>query len=397
MQEYIRKYLSQFNLDIRKHNDARFMDQKCTPDVVCFIADCVVNTILDDSCFTAKDIWESPYFVKNARAIFNKPWATDETAKREYDKFIQQPLRMLGYAHVLKRTNNGRSNEYRILDQEILEYVAQRERNTFNFMRVYLEKTLKDSGLWKCFDAFIKSGKEKIVTEIDYIELRNRYIRFIIGHTKITKETEVRRIFPKILNVFAVEYNVRGSKKGALSKHSFTFSELMYNNKNWRDLNKEKSVSRQKAKTEENIQQQAAYNDYYMQKAKSLLRKIQKGSEVHDKWSDGPATQVHHIFPKSQFPQIAHYIENLILLTATQHFSKAHPDNNTQVINKDYQLTLLLAKSDTIEESISKVGDKYYRKESFIYVINTGLSEELSTSLSFDDIKQALIRIYNAA
>jgi hypothetical protein len=304
---------------------------------------------------------------------------------------------MLGYAHVLKRTNNGRSNEYRILDQEILEYVAQRERNTFNFMRVYLEKTLKDSGLWKCFDAFIKSGKEKIVTEIDYIELRNRYIRFIIGHTKITKETEVRRIFPKILNVFAVEYNVRGSKKGALSKHSFTFSELMYNNKNWRDLNKEKSVSRQKAKTEENIQQQAAYNDYYMQKAKSLLRKIQKGSEVHDKWSDGPATQVHHIFPKSQFPQIAHYIENLILLTATQHFSKAHPDNNTQVINKDYQLTLLLAKSDTIEESISKVGDKYYRKESFIYVINTGLSEELSTSLSFDDIKQALIRIYNAA
>ena len=43
MRENIIKYLSNFDLDVRKSQDARFMDQKCTPDVVCFIADCIIN------------------------------------------------------------------------------------------------------------------------------------------------------------------------------------------------------------------------------------------------------------------------------------------------------------------------------------------------------------------
>ena len=134
-----------------------------------------------------------------------------------------------------------------------------------------------------------------------------------------------------------------------------------------------------------------------MQKAIALIRKIQTESEVHDAWSNGPATQVHHIFPKSQFPEIAHYVENLILLTATQHNTKAHPNNNTQIVDKDYQLVCLLAKSDTIEQSLRQVGERYYRKESFVYVINTGLSCELSTRLSFTEIKGNLIKMYNCA
>lgn len=47
MRNVINEYLSQFDLDVRKSNDARFMDQKCTPDVVCFIADSVINTVID--------------------------------------------------------------------------------------------------------------------------------------------------------------------------------------------------------------------------------------------------------------------------------------------------------------------------------------------------------------
>jgi hypothetical protein len=81
-----------------------------------------------------------------------------------------------------------------------------------------------------------------------------------------------------------------------------------------------------------------------VQKAIALIQKRQRESEVHDQWSIGEATQVHHIFPKAMFPEIAHYIENLIKLTATQHKTMAHPNNNTHEINKDYQLTCLLAK-----------------------------------------------------
>ena len=230
----------------------------------------------------------------------------------------------------------------------------------------------------------------------NFNELKERYTRFIIGHTAINGAVEVHRIFPKILNVFAVENQIKGSEKGRVSKYVFTFSDLMYNRKNWRDLNKEKTMTRQEAElNEQETIQQEAYNAYYVQKAIALIRKIHKESEVKDQWAVGEATQVHHIFSRAEFPEIAHYIENLILLTPTQHNTKAHPSNKTQQINKDYQLTCLLAKADSIEKSLLQVGEKYYRKESFIYVISVGLNQSIELTLSFSDIKIKLIQIYN--
>lgn len=397
MRETINAYLNQFDLDIRKSQDARFMDQKCTPDVVCFIADCIINTITINSTFTVNDIWRSQYFIKNAKAIFNKPLATNESAQHEYDKFIQQPLRMLGYAHILKIERIGRVNTYKIINMDILDYIAQRERNTYNFLYCYFEKVLQDSGLWRFFEDYKDKCLTGLATNRDFSELKERYTRFIIGHTAINHNIEVWRIFPKILNVYAVEHNINGSIQGRISRYAFTFSDLMYNRKNWRDMNKDKSITRQEAAQAQDIEQQEAYNAYYVQKAMNLLRKIQIDSEVHDQWGNGVATQIHHIFSKSQFPEIAHYIENLIKLTATQHYTKAHPNNNTHEINKDYQLTCLLAKADTIDKSLRLYGDKYYRKESFVYVINIGLSSDFSVTMSLSDIKNRLIQIYNAA
>ena len=397
MRENIIRYLSNFDLDVRKSQDARFMDQKCTPDVVCFIADCIINTIDVDNEFTVSNIWDAQYFIKNARAIFNKPLPTNPKAHHEYDKFIQQPLRMLAYAHVLEIEKRSGTNYYRIANWDILDYIAQRERNTYNFLYCYLQKVLSDSEIIRYFDTFKDKCLQGKATNTDFQELKSRYDRFVIGHTAINTEVEVHRIFSKILNVYAVENQINGTKKGHMSKYIFTFSDLMYNRKNWRDLNKDKSITRQEAQEQQDVKQQEAYNAYYVQKAMNLLRKIQVESEVHDQWGNGEATQVHHIFPKSQFPQLAHYLENLIKLTATQHFTKAHPDNKTQEINRDYQLTCLLAKANTIESSLNAVGDKYYRKESFIFVINTGLDVHLSATLSFLEIKSMLVQLYNAA
>lgn len=392
MRDEIKTYLNQFDLDVRKSGDARFMDQKCTPDVVCFIADCIVNTIQPNETFVVNDIWNSQYFIKNTRAIFNKPWATDKKARSEYDKFIQQPLRMLGYAQILEVTKQGNQNNYRIKNGDILDYIAQRERNTYNFLYCYFEKVLTDSGFWRYFLGY-KNNPNKDT----FNELKEHYTRFIIGHTAINTAIEVRRIFPKILNVFAVENNIQGTEKGYISKYPFTFSDLMYNRKNWRDLNKDKSITRQEAEMETvDAIQQEAYNAYYVQKAIALIQKIQRESEVHDHWADGEATQVHHIFPKAMFPEIAHYVENLIKLTATQHYTKAHPNNKTKEINKDYQLTCLLAKANTIDKSLQRVGDKYYRKESFVYVCNVGLSVNIELALSFGELKNRLIQIYNS-
>lgn len=393
MRDKISQYLDQFDLDVRKTHDARFADQKCTPDVVCFIADCIINTVPEANEFSVKTIWDSQYFIKNTRAIFGKPWANDKRAKHEYDKFIAQPLRLLASAHILEIDNEKGRNIFRVRNAYLLDYIAQRERNTFNFLYCYFEKVLTDSGLWHYFLEYKDNPSNN-----SYRELRDRFIRCMIGNTAINGAVEVRRIFPKILNVFAVENQIPGSEHGHISLNIYTFSDLMYNRKNWRDMNKDKSISRQESAVEDtDNSRQEAYNEYYVQKAIAQIKKIQKESEVHDKWSQGEATQVHHIFPKSQFPEIAHYLENLILLTATQHYTKAHPNNHTQEINRDYQLTCLLAKADTIDKSLRKYGERYYRKESFLYVIQVGLSQKQgwSMSLSFTEIKRRLILEYN--
>lgn len=394
MIQEISKYLNQFDLDVRKSGDARFMDQKCTPDVVCFIADCLMN-LNPQGEFTVQDVWDMQYFIKSASAIFGKPNPKNASARHEYDKFIQQPLRMLAYAHILGIEKRGNANYYTIENVNILEYIATKERNAFNFLYIYITKVLGDSNMLKPFESFKEKCQKGNVTQLDYKDLKDRYTKFIIGNTAINGEIEVYRIFTKVINVYAAENGIQGTERGFLSKDIIAFSDLMYNRKNWRDVDKAKAITRQEAATVEEREQQEAYDSYQVTKAMNLLRKIQIDTEVHDQYGNGEATQVHHIFPKSEFPQIAHYLENLIKLTATQHYTKAHPSNNTQVINRDYQLVCLIAKSNTIEKSLRMYGDKYYRKESFIVVINVGLNRDLSMSLSFEEIRTQLRFIYN--
>lgn len=395
MLQEITTYLSQFDLDIRKSGDARFMDQKCTPDVVCFIADCLIN-LNPQGEFSVQDIWDMQYFVKSASAIFGKPSPKNASAHHEYDKFIQQPLRMLAYAHILEISKRGTTNYYSIANYEILDYIATKERNAYNFLYTYITKILSDSNILRWFEDFKVECQRGEVSQQDYKELKDKYTRFIIGNTAINGRVEVYRIFTKILNVYAAENDIRGTEGGRLSKDIIVFSDLMYNRKNWRDLDKAKAQTRQEAATIEETKQQEEYDTYQVTKAMNLLRKIQIDSEVKDQYANGEATQVHHIFPKSEFPEIAHYLENLIKLTATQHYTMAHPNNRTQIVNRDYQLVCLLAKSQTIENSLKKVGEKYYRKESFIYVLNVGLNTELSVKLSFPDIRSQLRLIYNS-
>ncbi|GIM50153.1 hypothetical protein [Capnocytophaga stomatis] len=398
MIEKITQHLSQYNLDVRKTNDARFTDQKCTPDVVCIIADCVMN-IRESSPnqeFVVQDIWDSQYFIKNVKAIFNKPSAKNPTTKSEYDKFIQQPLRLLAYAGILSIEKRGNKNFYKINNLPFLEYISLKDRNAYVFLYQYFVKVLSDSGMLKFFEEYKEKYYAGNLTDTYFKELQNRFIKFIIGNTAINGEVEVRRIFPKILNVYACENNLPGSVKGRISPNEFYYTDLMYNRTNWRDVSKDKTISRQEAfaENELNTITDTAFNSYLVQKAMNQIKKMYKESEVKDQWANGEATQIHHIFPKSKFPELAHYLENLIKLTPTQHFTKAHPNNKTDEINIDYQLVCLLAKSDSIEKSLNK-GEFIYSKESFVFCINIGLKQELAFSLNFKDIKTQLVHIYN--
>ncbi len=390
MREQINNFLEQFDFDIRKSKDARFVDQKCTPDIVCFMADCVLNMIATKPTFVINDIWETQYFIQNSRVVFNKPWANDKNAKNEYNKVLSQPLKLLAYSQILKVEKIKGSLTFSVNNEELLDYISRKDRNAYNFLYCYFTKVLADSGFLKNLEEYKLKHSKSLSNARE--NLYDKYFRFISGNTPTRSRLDIRRMFHKILNIYAVEQHLPGSK----GKFIMTFSESMYNKKNWRDVNKEKSITRQETLSSQDLEKQEIINAYYVQKAIALIRKIHKESEVKDQWGIGEATQVHHIFSRAEFPELAHYVENLILLTATQHNTKAHPSNRTQQINKDYQLTCLLAKSDSIEKSLKK-GEFVYRKESFIFVINTGLLVELSDKLAFGTIKTELTRIYNAA
>lgn len=390
----IKKHFAKYDLDIKKSKFSRFMDQKVTPDVLCFIADCIIN-LPNNQKFTTKDIWESDYFEKNVRAIFGKPSPTNESAQSEYDKFIIQPLRMLYYAKILDSREYGSRYDYSVKEAELLGFISIKERNAYIFLTHYINKLLSDSGILTHFDDFKNKCKSGKVTREDFDFLKKKFITFMRGHTPINQDVEIRRIFPKILNVYAVENSINGTIKGNMSKHTFNFSDLMYNRENWRDIGKSKELTRTEAEEMRGtITQQETYHSYLIEKAKDKIKRKYVSSEVHDAFANGPAVHVHHIFAVSTHPQLVAYLENLIKLTATQHLQKAHPNGNTQIVNRDYQCVCLLAKSKSVEDSLNK-GELFYTKPNFVYVVNEGLNLNIAVSTDFTQMRHEINKTYN--
>lgn len=396
MLDKIKDFFKDSDLDIRKSNYSRFIDQKVTPDVLCFIADCVDNLVASQvgKEFTTREVWDSMYFKKNVEIFFKKPSADNENASNEYDKFINQPLRMLNYAGVLESEKRGAGYVYKIKDLEMLKYVALKERNAANFLYEYILKVLSDSDMLRHFEEYENLYHQKKLTSAGLKDLKGKFQKFMFGNTEINKPLEVNRIFPKVLNLFANYRDLPGTVRGNLSKDSIAFYDLMYNDVNFRDLGKQKSMTRQEANDlDKLIAKQEDHNAYQISKAMRIIKEKYSVSEVNDRWGVGSADHVHHIFPRAQFPQLAVYLENLIKLTATQHLSKAHPSGSTAVVDKDYQLVCLISKSNSIEKSLA-MNELIYSKENFVFVANTGLSLSLPESLDFQQIRLKLNNVY---
>lgn len=128
--------------------------------------------------------------------------------------------------------------------------------------------------------------------------------------------------------------------------------------------------------------QAKAIEKYTVNKAKRQIR------QFNDRWRNGvsevkqstelvKATQAHHIFPQSLFPEIADYLENLIMLTPNQHFIMAHPNNQTIYIDRDFQYICLLAKTSRIMMNLnSETEPDFYDFEDYKFVLNTGLKTD---------------------
>lgn len=205
MRNVINEYLSQFDLDIRKSNNARFVDQKCTPDIVCFMADCVMNMVATKPIFVINDVWETQYFIQNTRVIFNKPWANDRKAYNEYNKVLSQPLKLLAYAHILNVEMVDGALTFSVANENLLDYISRKDRNAYNFLYCYFMKVMSDSGFMKYFEEYAKDSVVDPVAARD--EIYERYYRLINGNTPSHSQLDIRRMFHKVFNVYAAEHH----------------------------------------------------------------------------------------------------------------------------------------------------------------------------------------------
>lgn len=372
-------------IDIRKTGNGRWIDQKCTADVVCAIADCVAQYIQEaespDIEFNSRDIWFSRYSVDFVQNVFKKPNPEKTEARNEYDKFFMQPLELLASAGVLSKRKQGTRNIYKVANQDILNYIAFRERDALTFLYHYITKVLTDSGIIKLFnDFFNKQDKAS------YHAVKKAFAAFTKKYTPINGDTECNRIFIKVINPLAYKKNSKGTERGHMSTDLITFDMLMYNRDNFRDVytGKPKSLTRKEsAQIADQNDPNESYVRYSIEKAKRQLQKYVK--EVY-KWMTeyreghhvmDNATQIHHIFPESNYPKIANYLENLIALTPTQHLCYAHPNNNTHVVDPNYQYLLLIAKMNRIREYLDANKDVpedecFYTFKGFVTVLATG-------------------------
>lgn len=395
----IQRFLDEHDYDVRKTHSGRWIDQKCTMDVVCLVSDCIVEYTSNtpDKTFTVNDIWYSDYTVENVQQIFSKPDPT-EKASNEYDKYFGQPIKLLDAAGIIHGEKSGRGYRYSIVNQELLEYISFRERNSYNFLCLYIEKVLKDSGLYRMFEYFFRFQDKN-----SFKKLKDSYTSFTIQNTPINGATECGRIFTKVLNPLACKYKKCGTERGHLSKDIITQDMIMYNQRNWRDILSEKPKEMTRVEYEDTLPKPD--NDYMttyrINRAKRNLRRYndmyrEGKTEVFDeRHIMDPATQIHHIFPANEFPSIADYLENLIALTPTQHFTYAHPNNNTQYIDRAYQYLCLIAKTGAIRDNL--LGKKH---EPIIYdfylyqtVLNTGLETDEFFEVQEMDFEGLLNRI----
>jgi len=281
---------------------------------------------------------------------------------------------MFAAAGVLKE--NGRVDntiQFELVNPDVLAYIARSDWNAYVFLQLYIEKTLKDSGAWDMFATFFD-----VQSKENFTALKDGFVAFCIDNTRIGTRTEANRIFAKVLNPLACKLHKLGTIKGRMSSFGITFSMLSYNRLNWRDEGKPKDVARSEY-AKGDVPQHP--NSYFVSKAKDEVRKFNNAfngghSEVLGKHSYGEASQMHHVFPQNEFPDLASFVENIIALTPTQHFSLAHPKNNTSKIDKDFQLESLLSKNESIKKNVM-LGwgtPNFYSFNKFTFMLDEGMA-----------------------
>ena len=130
--------------------------------------------------------------------------------------------------------------QFEVMNTDVLSFLARNDWNAYTFLYLYIEKTLRDSGIWDLFATFLDQQTKK-----NFDEMKDGFATFCKSYTPIRTTVEANRIFAKVLNPLACRYHKAGTIAGRMSPVNITFNLLSYNRGNWRDVNKPKDVARQ--------------------------------------------------------------------------------------------------------------------------------------------------------
>ena len=81
------------------------------------------------------------------------------------------------------------------------------------------------------------------------------------------------------------------------------------------------------------------------------------------------------------------FVENIIALTPTQHFTLAHPNDNTSKVDADFQHMSLLAKNETVHKNVmlSYGTPGFYSFDKLAFVLDVGFGTEHFQSIPQND------------
>lgn len=235
-------FINEKDYDLAITHNGRWIDQKCTFDVVFLVANCILEYCKRDltKSFSVNDIWGMEYAAEKVTTIFGKP-DPSKNSSNEYDKYFGQPIKMLDNAGVLSSEKIGNRYKYKIANLEMMEYICFSEKNCLDFLCLYIEKVLRDSRIYAYFERFFD-----LQDKDSFADMKNGYANYIIANTPINGTTECGRIFTKVLNPLAFKYRKCGTERGHISDGAISKGQLLYNQQNWRDIlaNKPKDVER---------------------------------------------------------------------------------------------------------------------------------------------------------
>jgi hypothetical protein len=414
------KLLTGKKLDIRKIKH-QIGDQKSSCfDVIEIIAECVIHFTQESpkKKFTSKELRGNNFSDKTVRENLGKP-TTKNMKSNEYDKFFQQPLKVLTYAGILDEEDG----KFSVKNRKVLQMISEQSRAAQQFCAEFAEKYFRDSGLGTQLDDFIAvaNDENKATPRKKLNNLRDAHFKVLDKHTprkksqtkdakgKPTgkyafkgkrKDTNSKRIFWPALKCIAQKNQTRGGYKGRLSKDVILPEDLRYGGEpNFRDKGKKRGETRaqfENRKSKESKQDKFGQREEDRTKERIRERYGSKPQFMEDGISRlGVVVEMHHILPKMDFPKFRAYPENIISVTRDQH-GFAHLQKSSSRVNYSapaeprYQAKLLICQSFYVEREVDN-GGEFYTKESFMDILRVRYNSDFTGQESFDDLREMII------